>query len=131
LSGSPNKFKNRNLGIIAAGFTFHPHGQALSANHRQFDTTACQAVRELSAMSLDFPDFLRGVRFALSLQPGAEMMTVEKNPTLRRKSMELLKELTQILQEIIGSGDEESLRRLEETVRALGENRRKTGRTLH
>ena len=42
----------------------------------------------------------------------------EKNPILRRKSMELLKELTHILQEIIGSGDEESLRRLEETIRA-------------
>jgi hypothetical protein len=55
----------------------------------------------------------------------------EKNPILRRKSMELLKDLTQILQEIIGSGDEESLRRLEETIRALDENRRKLGRTLH
>ena len=33
----------------------------------------------------------------------------EKNPILRRKSMELLKDLTQILQEIIGSGDEETL----------------------
>jgi hypothetical protein len=59
------------------------------------------------------------------------MVTVEKNPTLRRKSMELLKELTQILQETIGSGDEESLRRLEETIRALDENRRKLRRTLH
>ena len=59
------------------------------------------------------------------------MVTVEKNPTLRRKSMELLKELTQILQEIIGSGDEESLRRLEETIRALDENRRKLDRILH
>ena len=55
----------------------------------------------------------------------------EKNPILRRKSMELLKDLTQILQEIIGSGDEESLRRLEETIRALDENRRKLRRTLH
>jgi hypothetical protein len=55
----------------------------------------------------------------------------EKNPILRRKSMELLKDLTQILQEIIGSGDEESLRRLEETIRALYENRRKLRRTLH
>jgi hypothetical protein len=59
------------------------------------------------------------------------MVTVEKNPTLRRKSMELLKELTHILQEIIGSGDEGSLRRLEETIRALDENRRKLDRTLH
>ena len=55
----------------------------------------------------------------------------EKNPILRRKSMELLKDLTQILQEIIGSGDEESLRRLEETIRALDENRRELRRTLH
>jgi hypothetical protein len=59
------------------------------------------------------------------------MMTAEKTPMLRRKSMELLKDLTQILQEIIGSGDEESLRRLEETIRALDESRRKPGRILH
>ena len=55
----------------------------------------------------------------------------EKNPILRRKSMELLKDLTQILQEIIGSGDENSLRRLEETIRAIDESRQKPGRTLH
>jgi hypothetical protein len=60
-----------------------------------------------------------------------EMMTAEKNPILRRKSMELLKDLTQILQEIIGFGDEESFRRLEETIRAIDESRRKPGRTLH
>jgi hypothetical protein len=54
-----------------------------------------------------------------------------KSPILRRKSIELLKELTQILQEIIGSGDEESFRRLEETIRKLDESRRKPGPTLH
>jgi hypothetical protein len=59
------------------------------------------------------------------------MMTVEKNPSLRRKSMELLKELTQVLQKIIRSGDEESLHQLEETIRTLDESRRKLGRTLH
>jgi hypothetical protein len=59
------------------------------------------------------------------------MTTAEKNPILRRKSMELLKDLTQILQEIIGFGDEESFRRLEETIRALDESRRKPGRMLH
>ena len=59
------------------------------------------------------------------------MLTVEKNPTLRRKSMELLKELTQILKEIIGSGDEESLSRLQETIRALDESRRQPAHTLH
>lgn len=60
-----------------------------------------------------------------------KMMTAEKTPILRRKSMQLLKDLTQILQEIIGSGDEESLSRLEETIRALDESRRKPGRILH
>jgi hypothetical protein len=60
-----------------------------------------------------------------------QMMTAEKTPILRGKSMALLKELTQILQEIIDSGDEESFRRLEETIRAIHEDRRKPGRTIH
>jgi hypothetical protein len=59
------------------------------------------------------------------------MITAENKPILRRKSMELLKEVIQILQEIIGSGDEESLRRLEATIRALDESRRKPDHTLH
>ena len=59
------------------------------------------------------------------------MTTAEKNPILRRKSMKLLKDLTQILQEIIGSGDEESFRRLEETIRTIDESRRTPVRTLH
>jgi hypothetical protein len=67
--------------------------------------------------------------FGISLE--GEMITVENKPILRRKSMELLKDLTQILQEIIGSGDEETLRRLEETIRALDESRRRSGCTLH
>ena len=67
--------------------------------------------------------------FGITLQ--GEMMGAEKNPILRAKSMELLKDLTQILQEIIRSGDEESFRRLEETIRAINESRRKPGRTLH
>jgi hypothetical protein len=58
------------------------------------------------------------------------MITAENKPILRRKSMELLKELTQILQDIIGSGDEESLRRLEETIRALDQSRRQPGHIL-
>ena len=58
-------------------------------------------------------------------------MTAEKSPMLRRKSMELLKDLTQILQEIIGSGDEESFCRLEETIRAIDASRRKPSRTIH
>jgi hypothetical protein len=59
------------------------------------------------------------------------MMAAEKNPILRGKSMELLKELTQILQEIIGSDDEERFRRLEKTIRTIDASRRKPGRTLH
>jgi hypothetical protein len=59
-----------------------------------------------------------------------ETMTAEKTPILRGKSMELLKDLTEILREIIGSGDEERFRRLEETIRAIDESR-KPGRTLH
>ena len=60
-----------------------------------------------------------------------EMVTTENKLILRRKSMELLKDLTQILREIIGSDDEERFRRLEETIRAIDESRQKPGRTLH
>jgi hypothetical protein len=54
-----------------------------------------------------------------------------KSAILRRKSIELLKELTQILQEIIVAGDEESFRRLEETIHKLNESRRKPSHTIH
>ena len=70
-----------------------------------------------------------GLLSGISLE--GETMTTDKTPILRGKSMELLKELTQILQEIIRSGDEESFRRLEETIRALDESRRRPGRTIH
>jgi hypothetical protein len=59
------------------------------------------------------------------------MMMVEKNETLRRQSMELLKELTEILQRIIGSGDQQSLSRLRETMRTLHESRHKAADRLH
>ena len=71
---------------------------------------------------------VRGLLSAISLE--GKTMTAEKTPILRRKSMELLKDLTQILREIIGSGDEERFRRLEETIRAIEESR-KPGRTIH
>ena len=58
-------------------------------------------------------------------------MILTKSRILRRKSIELLKELTQMLQEIIGTGDIESFRRLEETIRKLDESRRKPGHTVH
>ena len=58
-------------------------------------------------------------------------MRTEKTPILRQKSMELLKDLTQILREIIGSGDEESFGRLEETIHAIDASRQKHDRTLH
>ena len=63
-----------------------------------------------------------GLLFGISLE--REMMTTEKTPILRRKSMELLNDLTQILREIIGSGDEERFRR------AIDASQRKLGRTL-
>jgi hypothetical protein len=62
--------------------------------------------------------------FLTSALSGVGMMMAEKNAELRRKSMELLKELTEILQRIIGSGDEQSLMRLQETISALRKSRR-------
>ncbi len=59
------------------------------------------------------------------------MATAETKPILRLKSIKLLKDLTDILREMIGSGDEESFHRLEETIRALGVNRQKSDRILH
>jgi hypothetical protein len=46
-----------------------------------------------------------------------------RNPALRRKSMELLRDITQMLREIISAGDEEGLRQFEETIRALRQAR--------
>jgi hypothetical protein len=60
-----------------------------------------------------------------------EIMRREKSRILRRRSIELLKDLTHIVREIIGSGDEESFRQLEETIRAIDESRRKPERTFH
>ena len=58
-------------------------------------------------------------------------MTAETKPILRLRSMKLLKDLTEILREMIGSGDEESFRRLEETIRAVDSSRQRSDRTLH
>ena len=83
-------------------------------------------------MTLDFLAFASWCAFcSLALSLEGETMTAEKTPVLRQKSMELLKDLTQILQEIIRSGDEESFRRLEQTIRAIDESRQKPGRTIH
>jgi hypothetical protein len=55
-----------------------------------------------------------------------------KNPVLIRKSMKLIKEITEILREIISSGDEERLRQLQEIVRAFNESRQRVeSRALH
>ncbi len=67
----------------------------------------------------------------MAINPEGEMATAENKPILRLKSMKLLKDLTEILREMIGSGDEESLRRLEETIHALNETRLGSRRTLH
>jgi len=50
-----------------------------------------------------------------------------RNPALRGKSMELLKDITQMLREILSSGDEEGFRQLEKTIRALEQARHKPG----
>lgn len=58
--------------------------------------------------------------------------TLVKNPVLIRKSMKLIKEITEILREIISSGDEERLRQLQEIVRAFNESRQRVeSRALH
>ena len=82
-------------------------------------------------MTLDFQLWVVVCVLLSGISLEGEMTTAEKKPILRRKSMELLKNLTQILREIIGSSDEESFRRLEEAIRAIDESRRKPGRTLH
>jgi hypothetical protein len=50
-----------------------------------------------------------------------------RNPALRRKSMELLKDITQMLREILSADDEEGLRQLEKTIRALEQSRQRPG----
>jgi hypothetical protein len=57
----------------------------------------------------------------------SEMMTVGKNSNLRRQSMELLKNLTDILREMISSGDAEGIQRLQEWIDSL----RKPAPTIH
>lgn len=60
------------------------------------------------------------------------VIAVVRNPVLIRKSMELLKEITEMLRDIIASGDEERFRRLQEVVRALNESRQSVeSRALH
>jgi len=57
----------------------------------------------------------------------SEMMSIEKNSRLRRQSMELLKDLTDLLRGMISSGDEEGVRRLQELIDSI----RKPAPTLH
>jgi hypothetical protein len=74
---------------------------------------------------------LRGLSFLVCvLLFGISAMDAKKaarNPALRRKSMELLKDITQILREILSSDDEEGLLQLEKTIRALEQSRHKPG----
>ena len=53
-----------------------------------------------------------------------------RNPTLIRSSMQLLKELTDVLREIISSSDEESFRQLQQTI-ALAKTRVTPDTTVH
>jgi hypothetical protein len=54
-----------------------------------------------------------------------------RNSLLSRQSMELLKELVEILRAIISSGDAESLQRLQQMVRSIAETRLKPRDSLH
>jgi hypothetical protein len=54
-----------------------------------------------------------------------------RNSLLSRQSMELLKELVEILREIISSGDAESLQRLQQMVCSIAETRLKPRDSLH
>ena len=57
---------------------------------------------------------------------------VVRNPVLIRNSMELIKEITDILREIIASGDEQGFRRLKEIVRVFKDSRQSVeSRALH
>jgi hypothetical protein len=94
-----------------------------------FDRTACQ-------IAPAFPE-KRSIYTALSLGVCLALMSwriamdakrrAMRNPALRRKSMKLLKDITQMLREILSSGDEEGLRQLEKTIRALEQSRHKPG----
>jgi len=57
----------------------------------------------------------------------SETMSIEKSSRLRRQSMELLKDLTDLLRGMISSGDEEGVRRLQELIDSI----RKPAPTLH
>jgi hypothetical protein len=63
----------------------------------------------------------------LSHQVMSEMMRIEKHSRLRRQSMELLKDLTDLLRGMISSGDEEGVRRLQELIDSI----RKPAPTIH
>jgi hypothetical protein len=95
-----------------------------------FDRTVCQidSLRYLKNEAFTGLSFLVCV---LLRNPGVSAMDAKKrsmrNPTLRRKSMELLKDITQMLHEILSSDDEEALRELEKTIRTLEQSRHKPG----
>ena len=95
-----------------------------------FDAPVCQIVYRSPARSREFPGFFFLVCVLLSYSRIQTMDTKKGamgKSALRRKSMELLKDMTQILREILSSGDEEGLRQLEKTIRALEQTRRKPG----
>ena len=75
----------------------------------RFARNKCHFASESMPISSEYtPKWIRGFcAFVMVcvLLTESETMKTEKNRILRRKSMELLKELAQILQEIIGSGE--------------------------
>ena len=68
------------------------------------------SVREVRCYDPKFPGLYVVVYVLLSGSSLEGKMKTTENKPMRRKSMELIKDLTQILQEIIRSGDEDSFR---------------------
>jgi hypothetical protein len=95
-----------------------------------FDRTVCQ-IRYVRHLKNEAFTGLSSLVCVLLPFPAVSVMHAKKramrNPALRRKSMELLKDITQMLREILSSDDEEGLRQLEKTIRALEQSRHKPG----
>lgn len=91
----------------------------------QFDSSLCQMIVPVRRTGSKFKVFSVWCAFCFAT-------TVVRNPVLIRKSMKLIKEITEILREIISSGDEERLRQLQQIVRAFNDSRQPMGsRALH
>jgi hypothetical protein len=94
-----------------------------------FDRTVCQIGSLRQSKNEAFTELYFLVCVLLSCRVSAmdANKRAMRNPALRRKSMELLKDITQMLREILSSDDEEGLLQLEKTIRDLEQSRHKPG----